>query len=125
MATKNKRKRKTASHNLKFINYSPAEASGQAVAFRAHLAASKANIDSLVINSEQEEAINNIYNTKVNQEYTYEQSNQESQTLAASFLASVRLDLDSREALGNRWSVCWSKESGRGEGQARRVLYQW
>jgi hypothetical protein len=48
---------------------------------------------------------------------------QQSQYAAAALMASHGLDLDSREANGNRWSVRWS--TSKDGGKTKRVLLQW
>ncbi|KAI1781670.1 hypothetical protein LXA43DRAFT_977973 [Ganoderma leucocontextum] len=54
----------------------------------------------------------------------YNAHNEDQQIAAASLLAQLGLDLDARNSLGNRWSVRWSRKTGRKGQETRRTLYQ-
>ena len=51
---------------------------------------------------------------------TYELK-EKAQTAATAFLASVELNVHSWEMLESRWSVTWSKNTGKSE----RIMFQW
>ncbi|KAJ3530967.1 hypothetical protein NM688_g7639 [Phlebia brevispora] len=51
----------------------------------------------------------------------FDTATEDEQIVAASFLATNRLDLDARECLDNKWVIRWSAKSA---GETQRVLYQ-
>lgn len=78
----------------------------------------------LVLNTEQRQEIDQIYQRKDVDDFTYFEG-QEQQVTAAALMATHHLDFDARESLASRWSIKWSAESGKGNKKSRRVLLQW
>jgi hypothetical protein len=53
-------------------------------------------------------------------------SNEADQLEATTMLGINHLDLCAHESLGSRWSIKWSRKSGKQKNvETRRVLYQW
>lgn len=86
--------------------------------------ASSIYIDFLHLNSPQLQAIEDLYEASQTEEHQFRPMKEE-QVKAAACLASHRLDLSARELVSNRWSIKWSKKSGKGVKETKRVLYQW
>jgi hypothetical protein len=99
-----------------FCNVAAAQASGQRNTISVHSAAGKVYIDHLVLTPEQRTKITMLYNTP-GQIYDtqYQWNVEEDQAAAAGELATHRLDMSSREALDNQWSVHWTNDERKGE----------
>ncbi|KAJ7633904.1 hypothetical protein DFH06DRAFT_1272396 [Mycena polygramma] len=81
--------------------------------------ASDVPLNELWLTKEQKDAIITLNASKETVDLLYY-----SQFDAAACMASHGLDLDSREDIGNRWSVRWSTSSKKEAGRIRRVLLQ-
>ena len=79
-------------------------------------------ISHLEITQAQRQQIDAKYRHGATFSAEYQTDSDDDQTEAAALLAAVRLDLDARECLNNKWSIKWT---GTGTHQEQRVLYQW
>jgi hypothetical protein len=110
----------------KWITVTPKEASGQKSALSGRREVSDVNLKALTLTSEQISQINRIYEQGLAEDTAFQDLEEADQLRAASLLATHHLDVDSRDNLGSRWSVKWTRTSGGKQiGQSRRVLYQW
>lgn len=89
------------------------EASGTKVALPASHAALEVNNQSLKFPAEQDQAIRTSFTEGHIMDLKYAPLNEDQQIEAASELASHRLDLEAQESFDNRWSIKWSRATGR------------
>ncbi|KAF7797218.1 hypothetical protein EIP86_008410 [Pleurotus ostreatoroseus] len=108
-----------------FINLSATEASGAQVPLKARRLAANVYLEKLTLTPEQHTALSSIYKQDKCQVLTYS-LDEDSQTEARAFLAAAGLDDESREDLGDRWSIRWRRNSGKEKESEEtcRVLYQ-
>ncbi len=87
--------------------------------------ASDVYLDKLYTAPDQLRSIEELYGTGKITDHQYNPWSGEDQLAAAAVMAEIGLDLDARESLANRWSTHWSRETGSGEKETSRALYQW
>jgi hypothetical protein len=93
--------------------------------------ASDTNTNALILTKGQKEEILSLYGSDsttasfCRNGQAYREHSEEDQQAAAVLLATHHLDLESRERPGCRWSIRWSKSSGKGTKATKRELYQW
>jgi|SRR5882762_5440648 len=106
-----------------FINLN-AHASGEKNGLSARSQASKLYIDKLTLTESQKVQINELYAINQVEDTTYTKDDN-SQIGAAIALGTRHLDLDARESVGSRWSIKWSRSTGKKGKVTQRTLYQW
>lgn len=90
-----------------------------------HRIAAKVYIQKLSLTSEQSEKIQLLYTQNQPEDFIYSPDDKAEQIAATALLATHNLDFDARESLASRWSIKWGVNSGKGDTQDRRVLFQW
>ena len=107
-----------------FVHLDSEVASG-AKSYRKPRDLSAVSLDHLAINDSQRSALAAIYNEGNQYIRKFDPDKEDDQLIAASILATNRMDTDARECLENKWSIRWSQRSGSGKTETWRVLYQW
>ncbi|EKM52560.1 uncharacterized protein PHACADRAFT_100098 [Phanerochaete carnosa HHB-10118-sp] len=110
--------------HIRFANVSAAEASDKKVTLSAKREASYVYTSKLILTETQWSAVEALYNESKTMAITYQRT-KDDQIAAAAVLAMEALDEDSQEALGSRWSVQYTRTTGKEAGVTTRILYQW
>lgn len=105
-----------------FINLTAGQAKREKGQLSARSVASQLYIKELKGTKEQEKTIHTLYNEGQGFDTLYGCLSENDQLNAAALLASLGLDVDTRESVANRWHVRWA--TGKNE-STQRVLYQW
>nr|VWO97430.1 Linoleate diol synthase [Ganoderma boninense] len=108
----------------KFISVGHQEASRKKVPLTGLRSSSDVYIKHLWLTDDQLAQVQELYVKKVTSNHVYTTRTDEQQIAAASLLAQLALDLDAQNSLGNRWSIRWSRKTGRKGQETRRALYQ-
>ncbi|KIJ38649.1 hypothetical protein M422DRAFT_258767 [Sphaerobolus stellatus SS14] len=125
-------KKSTGGFRVRFANVSTQEANKENVEVKARQAARQILWNHLDLRPEQRTLIQALYDASENggpgsneiEDHHFAPSNPVQQNEAASILMTHSLDSDSLEDIGSRWSVKWSKKTGKGEKEEHRTLYQ-
>lgn len=105
-----------------FVNVTSSQAKREKGTLSARSVASQLYIKELKATKEQEQTIHTLYSEGCGFDTLYGCLNEEDQVNAAALIASLGLDIDTRESVANRWHVRWA--TGKSE-STQRVLYQW
>ncbi|TFK78557.1 hypothetical protein K466DRAFT_507120 [Polyporus arcularius HHB13444] len=108
----------------KFLYVGQQEARREEVPLTALRSASDVYLDKLCTAPDQLRSIEELYKVGNITDHQYDPRSGEDQLAAAAVMAEIGLDLDARESLANRWSTHWSRETGTGEKETSRTLYQ-
>jgi hypothetical protein len=120
--TQKKRQRARLPPKDPFVNLTPAQANREKGTLTARAQASQVYYDHLSLNANQTQSIEALYQGQHTIDHIYSTSHAD-QIQATAFLVSHQLDVASREAPDDRWSIKWQDTYGK-EGICR-VLLQW
>lgn len=109
----------------RFAYVSHKEASGAKVAMSSRREASQIYIKQLSLTEKQNDDVRALYQRGEIYSKKFDPQSAEEQMAAASLLAEIALDEESRGLLCNQWSKRWSSRSGGSGNTTTRVLYQW
>lgn len=109
----------------KFVSVGHQEASREKVPLTALRLSSEVYVKYLWLTDKQLTEVQELYTGTATCSNIYDARNEEQQIAAAALLAQLGLDLDARSSLGNRWSIRWSRKTGRKGSETRCALYQW
>lgn len=118
--------RKEPPAGLQFRHVSVGEAAREKGALTSHRKASEIYVDKLWLTADQRRSVAELQETDQIESWDYRPDADEDQVAAAARLAGEGLELGTTaKSLGNRWSVRWSRNSGKGFQETCRQLYQW
>ncbi|KIJ29530.1 hypothetical protein M422DRAFT_269065 [Sphaerobolus stellatus SS14] len=119
-------------YRVRWAHVTAAEARGDTVEVTAKQSATQIPWKVLDWNSKRSEILNAKYmafeqGSPENEieDYTFLSTDNIQQNEAGGILAMHGLDEASVEDISSRWSIRWSRISGKGDKAERRVLYQW
>ncbi|KIJ39368.1 hypothetical protein M422DRAFT_257987 [Sphaerobolus stellatus SS14] len=123
-------KKSTGEFRVRFANMFTQEANKENVEVKARQAARQILWSHLDLRPKQCTLIQALYDASENGDpdsnqiegHHFAPSNPVQQNEAASILMTHSLDSDSMEDIGSRWSVKWSKKTGKGKKEERRTL---
>jgi hypothetical protein len=123
--TKKRSPRKARAPVDQWRNVSATQASGEGCSLSTHALASGIYLQTLILTRLQDDEIQRHYLGGEGIEDHIYLGDEDDQAAASAFLAVHNLDFESSQDYRSRWSVKWSKTTGKNGGQKRRVLYQW
>ncbi|KAI8974268.1 hypothetical protein BD414DRAFT_517646 [Trametes punicea] len=115
-----------APQRLQFRVLNASEAAREKGALTSRRKFSEMYIKHLFLTEDQRQSIEELHRSHTDiKSFEYSAENDEDQVAAAARLAGEGLELSSKvKSLGNRWSIRWSRSSGRGSQETCRQLYQ-
>ncbi|TFK45581.1 hypothetical protein OE88DRAFT_1649199 [Heliocybe sulcata] len=123
MPGNNQSKKVRPSRKQPWIIVTPEEARGDKVPLRALRQAAGIYTDQLVLTLKQKMEIEDLYTSNKVEDHQFSHDTDE-QVQAATELACLRLDFDTRVSMGYRWTNRWVNTSGSGVQETKRILYQ-